>query len=312
MQIVYKFSLNQLKNIVEEKAKFQKVLLIYDDVVSNLTINELYNSIKNFCIFNSMNINKLDYNEINNGYKMLIFMCCANNFLNSNINCEDFVNIFIPQNNDILPFCLDKQLNSKIANNNNKDVIFLNENVDIKIVFSAYFNNFLTYYKNIFLGEQQSINKSINLDVVNNNAIINLLNKNIKYQDVAIVKSLQLDYYYLPLVDYLLLNGFYILITCIKTKTLNLTDIYKESKNDEAKIDLYFSKVFNEAFYQLIRLNFFNLQPTIKQYIANLQNFLECFEYSYNDINLITNKLKVFCKNDDGVFLYLYLFKIFE
>ena len=70
-----------LLQIISNKAKYQKVLLIYDNTVSSLQINELYTNIKNLCIFNKMEINSIDENEYFNCYKMLIFYCNTTNLI---------------------------------------------------------------------------------------------------------------------------------------------------------------------------------------------------------------------------------------
>ena len=52
MKICIENKLQELKKIVQQKAKFQKVMLIFDESVSNIEISEIYNEIKEFCVYN--------------------------------------------------------------------------------------------------------------------------------------------------------------------------------------------------------------------------------------------------------------------
>ena len=50
MKICYENPLLELKKIVNTKAKYQTVLLIYDELFSNIEINEIYQSVKGICV----------------------------------------------------------------------------------------------------------------------------------------------------------------------------------------------------------------------------------------------------------------------
>ena len=50
----------EIKNIVQTKAKYQKVMLLYDENVSSIDIAKIYNSIKELCIYNQCNIDDID------------------------------------------------------------------------------------------------------------------------------------------------------------------------------------------------------------------------------------------------------------
>ena len=63
-------------------AKYQKVMLLYDDSVSNIQIQEVYHSIKGICVYNQSEIASLDKNEIFNGYKLIIYFCSVDGFFN--------------------------------------------------------------------------------------------------------------------------------------------------------------------------------------------------------------------------------------
>ena len=88
MKLCYDNPLKELKKIIEINAKYQKVMLLFDDSVSNVEIREVYDTIKQDCIYNQSNILELDDKEIFNGYKLIIYFCSADGFL----KCD-----FLPQ-----------------------------------------------------------------------------------------------------------------------------------------------------------------------------------------------------------------------
>ena len=81
MKIINENPLKEIKNIVETKAKYQKVMFLFDDNVSNIKIREIYEEIKGFCVYNQANIKELEKEELFNGYSLIIFHCSIDSFL---------------------------------------------------------------------------------------------------------------------------------------------------------------------------------------------------------------------------------------
>ena len=324
MQILKDFSLNNLKIIVEKYAKFQKVILLYDDNISLLEIEKMHESVKEICIFNKMDLRALDENEIHNGYKLLIFACSANSFLKLNLNLEDFVNVFIPTSAEILPFflnskfkidanflsCAELEINMDNLNITNTNFIFLKKGLDIAAFSSFYFNNFLSCLNSILLGEELKF-KNNNIDFLVAQTELEFLKNDFEYEDVKILKQLNLDYKFLPYLDYYFLLAFSLLITAIKYKKLTMTDVYKQSKENYNLRNSYYAKIYDEAFYNLIDINFLSLKQMLTFSFKNLVK-INLNELSYEEKKFLVEKLKEYCKNSDSFFAYLYLFNIFD
>ena len=96
----------KLKQLVETKAKYQKVMLLFDENISSVEINKIYEEIKGFCVFNQACINTINKEEIYNGYKLIIFRCSVDNFLQCDLNKDEFICVFYPTDNFILPYFL--------------------------------------------------------------------------------------------------------------------------------------------------------------------------------------------------------------
>ena len=95
-----------IKDIIERRSKYQKVMLIYDNNITNADILEIYDKIKELCIFNKLNIDteRDRFDEIFDGYRTIIFFCSANSFLNINVDRTEFINIYVPIDSHVLPF----------------------------------------------------------------------------------------------------------------------------------------------------------------------------------------------------------------
>ena len=327
MHILNKFNLADFKTIVERYAKFQKVMLVYDDTVSQIDLQKLHECIKEICIFNKMFIQSLNDNEICNGYKLLIFVCSADSFLKINFSLEDYVNVFIPTSNEILPFFVNNEFECQFAKNldelaldnnanlNNTNFIFVNAGIDENIFFSFYFNNFVHCLNSIFFNMKEIVVASTNkgkikdIEFFSLQTELNFLIDDVEYLDIKILKHLNLEYKFLPYIDYYLLLAFSVLISAIKQKSLNLVDVYKGAKENYNLIDNFYAKLNDNSFFQLLNLNFFNLKQILTTSFQNLCK-LSLNAISFKDVKLILNGLKDYCKFDNGIFVYLYLFNI--
>ena len=151
MKICYENPLKEIKNTVEKKAKFQKVMLLYDDYVSNVQITEIYDSIRGFCVYNCCNIKNIDENEIYNGYKLVIFVCGVDSFLKCNLKKDEFINIFFPQDSAVLPYLLN---DSNMIEKSENYLIIQNSNIDFVAMASLSFNLFYNYFANLMKGNR--------------------------------------------------------------------------------------------------------------------------------------------------------------
>ena len=106
MQIIKDNFSNNLLEIVNKYAKYQKVMVVYDNSVNNANLLQIYELIGANCVFNKLNMTIEDYSELNNGYKLLIFLCEADSFINFEFDVGEFINVFIPTDNAVLPFFL--------------------------------------------------------------------------------------------------------------------------------------------------------------------------------------------------------------
>ncbi|MBR2970100.1 MAG: hypothetical protein IKC49_03495, partial [Clostridia bacterium] len=148
MNIIVDRELSNLRELVADRAKYQKVMLLYDQNISNIEINDIYREIREDCIFNQMDISNIDYNVIYNGYKLLIFYCSTNSFLSLDIRLDEFENIFIPIDQAILPYYLDMNYRRRDSN----DILIVkNYCTNRHMTASVNLNNFLHYLKSFFV-----------------------------------------------------------------------------------------------------------------------------------------------------------------
>ncbi len=306
MQIIKDNFLLNLKNIINKNAKFQKVMLFFDKTVSNLNISKIYQEIKEICVFNKMEMENLNQQEIYNGYKLAIFCCSANSFKNLNLNLSEFINIFIPTDCGIMPFFLNE--NFILCNNNN--YLFLTTNqVDVNVLFSIYFNKFYNYLKDIMFKQESNISFDFNISQITQLKILEMLQQEneLEFIDVKFLNKFKMDYNNLPLIDFLLLNAFCVLINSLHENNVCLVDIYKSMKDEYKQIDKYYALANNCVFNQIVNLNFLCLKDVLNFSINKLKEFSFAIKL---DNNVVKN-LKEFCKNEDNLLNYLYLYNIF-
>ncbi len=307
MQIIKENFFQNLKSIIQERARFQKVFLLYDDSVPSFEISKLYYEIKGDCVFNQANLLDFDANELNNGYRLIIFFCSAASFLKKNFSCEDYVKIFIPTSNQILPFFVSEK-NQLVEDG----YVFLKNNaIDVGILFSVYFNKFFNYLNDVCLNRESAISFDFDLKNINQHSLLNLLNDNLFFADFRILKKMNISIELLPIVDYLLLTAFKLLICAIKEKSATMVDIYKAFKEDYSSIDRFYMLMFNDVFFETIKYNFISLKNLLDLTIEKLSPIINMLEISGDDICEVQDKLREFCKEEAGIFGYLYLFNIF-
>lgn len=307
--------LKNLRDIIDAKSKYQKVMLLYDDNVSNLDIANIFDTIKEVCIFNKLNINSEQerLNEVNDGYRTIIYLCSIDSFLTLKFDRNEFINIYLPMDNAILPYFLDKSYRNEKSVN---DYLLLNKRiVDISLVFSVFFNKFYNYIKNLMYFQNSSIefNFEINeLSSLNSIDIINKIEKDFEFIDIKIIAECEIDYQFLPVVDYLIITAFSLLIRSVHNHTLSMVDIYKSVKEDYALVEKFYAMANNELFINLINLNFNCINSFCEKCrVGILDRVSVCEEFNETSIKEILVKLKDYFKNSQGLFAYLYLYDIF-
>lgn len=305
-----------LSLLVEKYSKYQKVMLVFDKFTSNLQIAKIYNTIKNLCIFNQIEVDKLLNNEGNtnknleevyNGYKMLIFLCTPENVVNLNLNLEEFVNVFICQN-ALLPYCLNK--NHMIS----QAETFLLQDFNIldKSAFSSLaFNCFYNYILNLVA--QQDSDVEFKLQEFTNNNLLYALTKlpnDFKFIDIEILAASNMDYQTLPIIDFVLIAGLEAFFCGVKQHNFLFADIYKTAKSNIQLINKYYALSQNDAIITMVELNFGFLQNKLNSAKQIVYKFLQ-FKPT-DDVVKIIQAVKTFAKNSNGILNYLYLYNVFE
>lgn len=309
MKIIYSKSNLAIRNIVEEKAKYQKVMVIYDEFVSNLELNSIYSEIKDICIYNNSLISKLNNDEINNGYKVVVFLCCVDSYLKFQPNSE-VVNIFCPQNNGVLPYFLS---DNHTVSNAESYLILPNNQVDIGLISSTCFNQFFHYVRNVFEcgGVLECFNNFQIMNEFSMQKILENLDKEIRFVDIEIMRKFDVTYNKLPLVDLIILDAFIILLTSIKNQQIMTVDFYKAVRENEALIDKFYLKLNDSSFANITFLNYNYLIKSCKQCKERVVSCLKTCNYTQEDVDEVVEKVKNFSKNDEGIISYLYLYNIF-
>lgn len=300
---------NKVFELVEKHAKYQKVMLIYDDSVSNIITSEIYNKIKEICIFNQCKDSELN-NEIFNGYKMLVFVCSSDSFLNLNVNIDEFLNVFCSTDGNVFPFLIN--LNNKV--NKNENYIITNKNVlDVSMMSSLIFNKFFNLIKNLNCMDLGLADRNFCIDDIELEQTFKLenINENDEFVDLDILRKCALNYKSLPVIDMILIDAFLVVFQGIKQQQLSLVDIYKSCREDYDKLDKFYALFENENFSSVVKLNFSFLTGLLLKYKSKIKDCLDVVELDENEIQDVIIKVKDYCKNNNSILSYLYLFNVF-
>lgn len=310
MHAIYENENNEITKIIQNKAKYQKVMLLYDENVSNIQIAEIYNSIKDFCVYNQCELSKVT-DEIYNGYKVVIYLCGATNFLKLNIRREEFVNIYYPTDGMFLPAFLNENSVKNLANDY---VVINNSTIDIGVVSSLTFNSFFSYFKNILSMQKSYENLNFKDEKITQSNLFKILNENndgMFFLDIDVLKKCSISYSEILIIDLILIDAFLIFISGIKTGTFTMVDIYKIAKDDIKEIDKFYKLYNSDIFYNLIKLNYNCLYNFC---IKTKEKILEYVSFYGIDISLVESlmeRVKKYSKEDDFILAYLYLFNVF-
>ena len=305
--MISKFCKNELPSLVEKYAKYQKVMLVFDNFNSNQEIAEIYNQIKPFCIFNKINALEKDKQEIYNGYKMLIFVCDVNSFLQFDVDISEFVNVIVSTSPQLLGFCCSNGIKTDADFFVLTDSNMLDKPAFSSLTFAKFYNKILTDYL-------QTEPIDFEIEELTQYTLFNVLNAlpaNFEFIDIPILKQQNLPYNQLPIVDLILISGFKTFFDAIKFHNLTMTDLYKHFKDDDAKINKFFELSQNDALCTLVELNYANIMTKLKQTYFKILDFVPS-NLTKNELNIIIESVKNFAKNSDDVLLnYLFLYNVF-
>lgn len=311
MKIIHNNLITSIKEIVLNKAKFQKVLLIHDTSTEAETISELYLQIKDMCIFNKMSIFNLNEKEIFNGYKLIIYLCSGNSFLSIKFNRDEFINIYCPTNSELLPFFLHKG----VKRNLNDYLILEKSQIDINAVSSVAFCKFSNIFLSLcnFQTAESSLNFFSNLITEETvfNEIINTP-ENSFFKDIDLIAKQNILYSDLAIVDLLLIDAYIVFILACKNNNLDLVDFYKSSKNSPKLINKLYSLICNSGIVDIIKINFnciYDIAIKTKEIILNTLSVTSA--KPLNKVDNLINEIKQYAKSNNSDLCYLYLYNVF-
>lgn len=308
MQVINYFNFSFLNSIVEKHAKYQKVAVIYDVSTTNTELDEIYRTIKNNCIYNKFSVEE-NLDEVYNGYKLLIFVCTANSFLQLDIRLNEFTCVFLPTDESMLPYYLN---NFKLESENN--YLCLKQGVaDGGVLPSVYFNKLFNYVNELVYNETTNIDLNFSYTEVTQLALKNILNgldNSLLFEDIKIIKKTNLDYNNLPLLDYVLACALTCFIKAVKSQTLNLVDVYKSVGENYELLNQYYAMINNDLLVSIVRLNSNSLYLIATKTRQKILEHLTGF--SKEEVENVINCIKQFAKTDKGLLGHLYLYNVFE
>lgn len=308
MNIVYGDKFKEIKRIVDNKSKFQKVMVIYDETISNIDIMEIYETVKSDCVFNKIYYKEFDNKEIFNGYRLILYFMQIDNFLKLNFNKEEFINVFIPVDDKYLPYFI----NNNQLNSEENFLIVDKQKIDLSMISSVNFNLFFNYFKNLLEGNSgyeflfKNDFNSITLEKLNE------FDEEMFFLDLDLISKEGINYEDLLLVDLLLIDAFIILITSIKSNNYMVVDFYKSLKEDDDLIDKFYKLLNDKTINEVIILNYnclYNFSLKIKNKLIEI---ISCMEIDKNKIETLIKKIKHYSKNSNNLMVYLYLYNIFN
>lgn len=301
--------IEEIYNIILTKAKYQKIMLVYDDFISQTEIAEIYNKIKEICIFNQTNIKNLDKQELFNGYRVVVYLCVVDSYLKLDVSDDEFINIYVPKDKAILPYLL---TDYKVKNGNDYMIISTNF-VDLNMIISLSFNKLYNYIQNTLLynNEYEYIK---NIEDFQNNPIeeLKILPKDFVFLDVEILKKSNIEYKNIMLVDLILIDAFLCFFNSFKMREQTLVDIYKSAKDDINLINKFYKMRNNETLNNLICLNYNVLYETCLKTKQKILDIMSFYNYDITLVNDIILKVKTYAKNCDNICGYLYLYNVFN
>lgn len=312
MKFYYENPIEELKKIVQKKAKYQKVMLLYDEDVSNVEIVEIYNAIKHDCVFNQSEISTLEEKEIFDGYRLIIYFCKSDSYLKFKIKNDEFINVFLPRDNNYLPFLLS---DSNLKTREDDHMIVNHNRIDLMAISSFFFNTFFDYLTKLTHGIYENVDLSLfNFEIAQKDVqtFVERIPENLFFLDVDILQKSQIDYADLIVVDLVLIDALLVLFQGVKSKNLMLVDVYKSTKEDDKIVDKFYKFYNDKTFVEIIMLNFHCLNQYCEYVKKKILDILEFFDFDVESVEKVIGKVKSYAKNSEGILGYLYLYNIFS
>lgn len=300
-----------LKAIVEKNSKYQKVMVLFDNSVSEIFLREIYEEIKDVCIYNKSDMFKVG-DEIYDGYRLIIYICEIDNFLKSEIRTEEFINVFIAQNNYILPYFLNRK---SLVHKGENYLLLNNFKIDIYMLSSFYFNIYFNCFRNLISGELSYEGIVLPNNVITQeNLIKNIssMKENTFFVDVDIIKKQHIKYSTLIVVDILIIDSILLFLSSIKNGNLMLVDIYKSAKENYELIDKFYKFYQNDKIVDFVKLNFNYLYNFGLKTKNQLLEIMSLTVIDKSEIDDLISEIKDYSKNDNDIMAYLYLYNVFN
>ncbi|MBE7076381.1 MAG: hypothetical protein E7374_00620 [Clostridiales bacterium] len=307
MEIKLGIDAKEIKKLIFLKARYQKVMFVIDEYVQKSLVNDIVEEIKGQCVFNCKQVNDLTQEELNDGYKMVVWLADGNKFLHCNLNFTEVELVYVENHNGCVPI-----FTSKI-NNKKATTLLANTSFDEKMLSTFYFSQFYNYLLNLFCMKQTydfdfettQITKLSLMDRLDNQ------DEDFCFEDINFMKEMEVDVEDVVLVDLILINAFLTFITAVKNKTLILVDVYKAFKEDYSLVDRFYAMANNNALVTLVELNFNFLYNACYNTKKKILSILKTDEETELKATRIIEKLKTYCKKNEELLGYLYLYNIF-
>ncbi|MBR6778620.1 MAG: hypothetical protein IKM43_00490 [Clostridia bacterium] len=301
---------NEIIQVVQQKAMYQKVMVLYDDFASDIQINDIIQQMKGSCIFNKIHIKDAEP-EIYNGYKLILYFCGVDSILHRKFDASEFVNIYLPQDKGILPYFVG--LDNKIEDKQNY-LLISNQMADVYALASLYFNRFFNYMQDLLYFQYSDKNFEFVDNEITMYRIIETLNnttKDLEFVDIKLIKEIGLSYEDLIYVDFLLISAFKVVITSVSNHTLGLVDVYKSFKEDYAGVDRVYAMLGNRSLMNLVELNYNFLNNACEKTKTKILDLLPTNKIDKDRLIQIIDKIKTYAKQSDDLIGYLYLYDVF-
>lgn len=304
--------IGEIFNIVETKAKYQKVMLVYDDVADKQLIEHIYSKIKDVCVYNCKYYKDINQEELNNGYRVVVFIMSGTSFAEMDVDCNEFFSVFVLIDENILPFLVDDK-------NSIRDkeyyAIIKNNLIDHKIISSVYFNNFYNYLSSLIMLNQSKKEFCFEMQQITHNSLLEILNnlpKNYFFTDFQLIKELDINYENLQIVHLIIIDAFIVFLLKVSKGCLTLVDTYKIARNDPLLVDKIYAKFNNKATMEIINLNAEFLLQRAYDTKEKILNYFYKKEITNENVINIINKIKKHIKHDNNALFYLFLYEILE
>ncbi len=299
----------ELKNIVDKHAKYQKVMLVYDNSVGNAQLLDVYNAVKGECIFNQMSVGE-NFEQLFDGYKLVIFVCTADGFLRCPLDLDEFVCVFMPTDNAVLPYFLNKD---GCVSRAVRYLLVKPNNLDANAICSRMFNNFYNYLNNLIFLDEGQVKFDFDIDQITQSKILGMVNdapENLVFFDILVLRACGLEYKWLGMVDYLLVTAFCCLIASLHTNNVELVDVYKAAGEDYDLVDKFYAMANNSVFKNIVQLNYRYLSAVGQKTRETILNFVDGADKK--QIEFILQKIKIYSKVSGDLLNYLYLYNVFS